>query len=366
MKKVYLQEISQNNETFYSMVADPKIIAKLIQNVDPGKEQDNQRPWNESRVKEVARYVAGKFKDDENKKSKGLIPNSPIINITKNIEKEEDADGYYIMLPEKKSEIEQYKESIEIIDGQHRVRAFMERYLDTDLNENTKYDMLFTVFFQMPKKLKQEVFMITNEKQVKVPANLLRLFKKELDLLKGDEVIYELDVKLNEEDYSPLKGRIIIGAKNIPKGYQEVQIAKIIDKSGTYKMLSARNLDTERMCKIISNYLTAWEKSYGVSFQEPQNDTLTKISGLRYVFYLLPACMDILIRRKATPTIEEFKKIVDMLPAATDIDDVFTNEYTTLSFRGEGATTQLAKEHGLKLKTYDEENEDDYDIFKGI
>ncbi len=366
MKKIYLQEIHQNNEDFYAMIADPKIIAKLIQNVDPGKEQENQRPWNETRVKEVARYVAGKFKDDENKKAKGLIPNSPILNIINNIDLEKDEKGYYIMLPETKAELDNYKESIEVIDGQHRVRAFMEEYLDADLSDNTKYDMLFAVFFKMSKSLKQEIFMITNEKQVKVPSNLLRLFKKELDLLKGDEVIYELDVKLNDEDYSPLKGRIIIGAKSISKGYQEVQIAKIIDKSGTYKMLSARNLDTETMCKTISNYLTAWEKAYGVSFQDPQNDTLTKISGLRYVFYLFPACMDILIRRKAKPTVDEFKKIVDMLPAATDIDDVFTNEYTTLSFRGEGATTQLAKEHGLKLKTYDEENESDFNIFEGI
>lgn len=366
MKKVYLQEISQNNEKFYAMIADPKIIAKLILNVEAGKEQDNQRPWNESRVKEVARYVAGKFKDDENKKAKGLIPNSPILNVINNITKEKDSDGYYIMLPDKKSELDNYKESIEVIDGQHRVRAFMEEYLDADLNDNTKYDMLFTVFFQMPKSLKQEIFMITNEKQVKVPANLLRLFKKELDLLKGDEVIYELDEKLNSEDYSPLKGRIIIGAKNIPKGYQEVQIAKIINKSGTFKMFNARNLDTETMCKIISNYLIAWEKSYGVSFQDPQSDTLTKISGLRYAFYLLPTCMDILIRRKVKPTADEFKKVVDMLPAATEIDDVFTNEFTSLSFRGEGATTQLAKEHGLKLKTYDEEKEEDFDIFEGI
>lgn len=366
MKKFYLQKIEQNNKKFYSLIADPRIIVQLIQNAKAGDVQVIQRPWIESRVREVARYVAGKFKDDENKKSIGLIPNSPILNIKKNIDIESDENGDYIMLPTNKNEFEQYRESLEIIDGQHRVRAFMSEYIDPSFEENTKYDMSFNVFYHMGEKEKKEIFMITNEKQVKVQPNLLRLYKYELELLKGDEEVYDLDVLLNKEDYSPLKNRIIIGAESKPKGYQESQIAKIINKSGTYKILCARDLDNEKMARIISNYLTAWEIVYGVSFQDPQKDTLTKISGLRYIFYLLPTCMDILGRRKAHATTDEFKKIINMLPAATGIEDVFTDERTTLSFRGEGATTQLARDHEVKLKAYEEQNQDDFNIFEGI
>ena len=367
MKKYRLVKIEQKGKEFYALVADPRVIVELLTSYAAGAEQETQRPWLEKRVREIAKYVAGKFKDDENKKAQGLIPNAPIINIKSKLEIKKDKEGYYIELPDTKEELSNYKECIEAIDGQHRIRAFMKDYRDIDFSDDIKYDMLFSVFDRLSKTEKQEIFMITNEKQVKVPANLLRMFKRELDLLKGDEEVYDLVVTLNEEDFSPFKERIMLGAKKVPKGYQESQISKILNKSDSYKQLRVvAKGDKETMAKIISNYLKAWEKAYDVSFQDPGKDTATKISGIRYMFFLMPCILDIIRNKRVKLTITEFKKVIDMLPSAIGVEDVFNDPGTTYAFRGEGATIQLAKDHATLLKDYEASSVDDFDMTEGI
>ena len=367
MKRYNLAKVQQNGKEFYMLVADPRTIVKLLVNYKSGEEQDTQRPWEEKRVREIARYVSGKFKDDENKQATGLIPNAPILNVKGKIKLEEDAQGPFIMLPETASELATFEGTIEAIDGQHRIRAFMEEYIDVDFAPNTVYDMIFSVFFQLSKKDKKEIFMITNEKQVKVPGNLLRMYKRELDLLKGDEVVYDLVCLLNSEDYSPIKNRVMIGSKKIKKGYQESQISKILNKSETYRQLEALvEDDHNKMARIISNYLTAWEQVYGVSYQDPGKETLTKISGLRYVFFLFPAMLDILLQRQKAASIAEFKKIIEMLPDAVEVEDVFTDPSTSHAYKGEGATITLAKHHITKLKAYEQKHKSSFNIAEGI
>lgn len=367
MKRYNLTKVHQNGKEFYVLVADPRVIVQLLPQYKPGEEQDVQRPWEEKRVREIARYVAGKFKDDENIKSIGLIPNTPILNAKGKIKLEIDEEGPFVMLPENETEVTAYKETIEPIDGQHRIRAFMPEYIDVDFTDSSEYEMCFSLFFQLSKREKQELFMITNEKQLKVSNNLLRMYKRELNLLKGDEVVYDLVCVLNNEDFSPLRGRIMIGSKKITKGYQESQVSKILNKSDVYRQLSVLvNDDHDKMAKIVSNYLVAWEQVYGVSFQDPGKETLTKISGLRYVLFIFPAVLDIIGQRQKTATTKEFKKIIEMLPDAIGTDDVFTDPQTAYSFQGEGATTTLAKHHMSLLKAYEQKNKNDFDISEGI
>lgn len=367
MKRYDLVKVQQKGKDFYVLVADPRAIVKLLVNYKSGEEQDTQRPWEEKRVREIARYVSGKFKDDDNKKAIGLIPNAPILNIKNKISLQFDDKGPYILLPETANELSAYEGTIEAIDGQHRIRAFMQEYIDVDFAPDTMYEMIFSVFFQLSKKEKKEIFMITNEKQVKVPGNLLRMYKRDLDLLQGDEVVYDLVCLLNSEDYSPLKGRIMIGSKKIKKGYQESQISKIINKSDSYKQLDALVVDDHnKMAKIISNYLVAWEQVYGVTFQDPGKDTITKISGLRYLFFLLPTMLDILGQRQKPASSAEFKKLIEMLPDAIEVDDVFTDSTTASAFKGEGATITLAKTHIPKLKAYEQKNKNSFNIAEGI
>lgn len=367
MRRYNLTRVRQKGKEFYVLVADPRIIVKLLISYEAGAEQDTQRPWEEKRVKEIARYVSGKFKDDENKKAIGLIPNAPILNVKEKIALHEDEDGAFILLPDSAAELKKFEGTIEAIDGQHRIRAFMEEYIDVDFAPNTMYEMVFSVFFQLSKKEKKEIFMITNEKQVKVPGNLLRMYKRELELLRGDEVVYDLVCLLNSEDYSPLKNRVMIGSKKIKKGYQESQISKILNKSDAYSQLKTFvNGDHNKMAKIISNYLAAWEQVYGVSYQDPGKDTLTKIAGLRYVFFLLPTMLDILSQRQKYANTAEFKAIIEMLPDAVGVEDVFTDPTTAPAYKGEGATITLAKEHKNDLKAYEQLHQNNFNIAEGI
>ena len=368
MKKYYVKEVHQNGRVFYTLIVDPTVIVKIIPTIAANTVQEIQRPWNVTKVKEIAKYVSGKFKDDENKKATGLLPTVPILNVKSKIEVQKDTTGnYYIELPETKEEFKEYSGSIEILDGQHRIRAFMQEYISTDFLSKTRYEMVFNIFFRLPKKEKEELFMITNEKQTKVPLNLLRLYKRDLDLLKGDEEVFDLVKILNEEDYSPLKGRIIIGANpELKKGYQESQISKILNKSGTYTELKARTIDKNTMAKMIANYLEAWETVYDVSYKDPQNETITKISGLRYILFLFPTFIDILANRKKPATKEGFVDVIKILPEAIEIDDVFMDETTRASFYGEGATVTMAKAHILKIKAYEQQNVSNFDISAGI
>ena len=52
----------------------------------------------EKRVREIAKYVSGKFKDDDNKKAIGLIPNAPILNIKEKITPDDAADALAIAI----------------------------------------------------------------------------------------------------------------------------------------------------------------------------------------------------------------------------------------------------------------------------
>lgn len=367
MKKYELRPVTQNNKTFYVMIADPRIIVRLLENYKAGQEQEAQRPWNETRVKEISKFVAGKFKGENNQKANGLIPNAPIINIKNNLKIEKDDGGYYIMLPSLGNEFEQNIGSVEAIDGQHRIRAFMEEYRDPDFIDSKKYEMIFSVFDKLSLDEKKEIFMVTNENQIKVPGNLLRMFRRELNLLKDDEEVYDLVTKLNYEDFSPLKGRIMIGAKKISKGYQESQVSKILNKSDSFKEVQSLcgkdNVAT--MAKLISNYLSAWEQVYDVSFLNPGKETITKISGLRYILFLLPTILGILSNRKKTAKTEEFKRLIEVIPDATEITNIFADDKSS-NFRGESATIKYAKEHARLIKAYTVKNTEGFDMTDGI
>lgn len=371
MQDFKLVRVVQRNYEFFSLVADPRIVVELLTKYEANEIQEAQRPWNEKRVQEIAKFVDGRFKDDDNKNSKGLIPNSPILNIKKELEIRKEGSDYYINLPTKNDEFARYSEAIEAIDGQHRIRAFMKEY--RSLKDDVKYEMVFTVFDRLSKEDKKEIFMITNEKQEKVPANLLRLYKRELNLLKEDAEVFDLVEKLNVEDFSPLRGRIMIGANKVKKGYQESQFTKILQKSDSFATIKAfSNNNQDIMAKMISNYLIAWEKEYEVEFASPGKETITKISGLRYIFFMMPEVIELLKNRRESATVEHFRKIIHMIPDATETH-IFGNfssedELKMISswFRGETPTIELAKNHAKALKVYESKMSGTYDITEGL
>lgn len=368
MKEIKLVAVQQKHITFFTVVIDPGLLTPFMKRTQAAEVQENQRPWSKQKVREIAEYVMGKLTVDKQKYTvNGLIPNAPIINLTGKFEIFYDENNApYILFPETEEEAKEYVGCIEVIDGQHRLLAFAEDLRDPLFSDDTPYEMIFSVFCKLTEDEKKELFMVTNEKQTKIEDDLLRLMRKALCLLGQDEKYFDLVQKMNTEDISPLKGRIMVGASKVKRGYKEKQLSKIFAASGAYSRLETEHFDTmNSKCKLLSTYLKAWETVYNISFQTPLDFTLTKISGIRYIMYLLPAFFDILKHTKTPVSEKSFREIIQNLPAATEVD-VFTDPVTLLAFRGGSATEKLAKEHSAKLIDYTIQNRSDFDLSEGF
>lgn len=369
MRSIELYPVRQKNVTFYTMIDDPRKVVRLFKRVKEKEVQEAQRPWSLKKVKEIAAFVAGRLKMSESYRATGLLPNAPILNVADKLEiKTNEVTGRtYLLFPETEEEFAEYQNCIEAIDGQHRLLAFAADLRDPLLSDSTTYQMIFSVFDRLSVNEKKELFMITNEKQTKVDNNLLRLLKKALNLLGDNEAVFDLVEQMDKEDFSPLKGRIMIGAESITKGYKEGQLSKILLGSGAFdKLNKLTDGDQELMCKVLSNYLKAWEEVYHVTFRLPGKETLTKISGLRYILYLLPDILDILGQQGQVASVENLCRLIENIPAATEVENVFEDEQLSLAFRGEGATVKLAKDHGKELYLYTQQTSETFNPTAGL
>ena len=361
MKKVYLHKTTQDGLTFYIGSADPRDLIRLVVNIEIGATQDAQRPISEVKVKEIAKYVS-----DDNPYS--ILPTSitlgtrdrnklDVVSEIATDERGELIELLYIFMPETQTEFLEYQNTIDVMDGQHRLFAFKDEYRLIDDTE--KYEVLFSLFLTPSLELRRRIFMTTNEKQDKVSSNLLMWFRDKLNILRGPEKEYmNIITKLNAEALSPLTNRIVLGAEKISRGYKAQQLIKIFNKAGL-KSLSAdgRMLTDEELVSLISIYLIGWEKHHNVEYQhpKPEDNAITKISGIRYAILLLPKFWEHSVRVKKKFTKEFVIETLNHLTEAIEIDyeeTIFTDETLSLAFRSEGATIKLAEDHGKKLDLF--------------
>lgn len=355
MKKIYLDKVSQKGTVFYIGKVDPRILVRLTDNIQVGETQDAQRPLEKKHLQEISKYVG---EDD------GILPSSILIatkQMNKNGKKIEilhemitiqDSDGNsgvvdrsFMLVPENDAEFSQYEGTIDTIDGQHRLFSFRLDFVSPLLKDDEPYEMTFALFETPSINLRRQLFITTNEKQKAVSPNLILWLRESLGLIDQKEKKYlDLVKKLNEEEYSPLKGRIIMSAEKITKGYKAKEVVKILKKAlpESNQLLEEAMPDTDLKAQVISNYLRGWESYYGLSFQRPKNDTMTKISGLRYILWWFPTFCE--------EAIEQDKKINDSFVKGMieEIEDsISPNSIFDISsnFRGEGATDRAVKDH---------------------
>lgn len=360
MKKIYLSKVQQFNEVSYTGSVDPRMLVKMADQIEIGQVQDDQRPLDKKHILDIAEYVVGT-------KQVGLLPTSVIVGTKQNeeykteltVETETSADGtvlYYMMIPETDEELKRYANTIDISDGQHRVFAFSDLYRNPNLKDTTIYEVPVTFFIKPQLNTRRSIFYTTNAMQKSVSANLLLWFKNKLDLLSKPERDYlPLVSLLNSENVSPLKGRIIMSAEKISKGYKAKELVKILNKAKINELgaFTSQNITRAEITKILSTYLNGWEKRYGLQFREPGKETMTKISGLRYILLLFPAFVDISLTKKQKFDLDFVVEQIRELEEAKCVDTA--NEETlftidALSFRGEGATVKLAENDGRTLK----------------
>lgn len=353
MKRLPLLIVHQYEKEFFVGCCDPRILVMMAdQSIDDGHTQDAQRPLEKKRLLDIAEYVAPP--------EKGMLPVSITIGTNKRdtltVEKEQ-VNGetfYYLLFPENEQELKQFNNCIDIIDGQHRLFSFSPKYRSQELKDDMVYELSFALLVTPNLHVRQKLFTITNEKQRAVNSNLLLFLKEQLGMLSAvEKEYYQVVRSLNTENKSPLQGRIIMSAERISKGYKAKELVRILEKSKLARFrLNNQECDQETQVTAISTYLDAWEKFYNLSYAHPGKETMTKISGLRYVLILLPAFLEYAVSTRQSFTTEFVMKLIQDLEDYKQLTPDQTLFDNSLEFRGEGATVKMALDDRTGLKTY--------------
>ncbi|MCM1468216.1 MAG: hypothetical protein NC086_08720, partial [Alistipes sp.] len=265
---------------------------------------------------------------------------------------------FKMSFPETEAEFTAFKDSFDIMDGQHRLFSFMSDY--TKLPDDDVFEITFEMYIIPTLREKRLIFKNTNEKQEKVASNLLMWFRQQLNMLEEKEQTYHPVVSLlNSENCSPLKGRIIMGAERITGGIKAEQVITILYKANI-KNISNQPLTDDKMLTLISEYLTGWENAVGSKIVDRDKDigAFSKIAGLRFMILMLPTFFEQAIHDRAsfsqgyiTDKINALFASSGMLPR--DLFDKNSDYYKSLGnpFSAETPITILAKEWSNKLKS---------------
>ena len=353
MRKVYLIPVTQHDSSFYIGKYDPRKLVKMTDpTIDVNTLQDAQRPLDKKHLQEIADYAS----HDKH----GMLPSSILIatkETDKLVLKEELVAGetkYYIEFPDSEAELANYSNTIDVVDGQHRLFAFDEKYRDPDFKDSEQYELPFSIFITPTIFVRRKLFTITNEKQKAVSPNLLLYLKSLLGMLDSAEETYlPLAKSLNEESMSPLKGRIIISAEKISKGYKAKELIKIFNKAKLADIIiGSKPISNDDLTTALSIFIKGWEGYYQLSFRSPGTETMTKISGLRYILLLFETFFDHSINTQKAFDEKFVKQVIQDLENAKQLNEGQTLFDDSLVFRGEGATVKLAADDANKLKAY--------------
>jgi DGQHR domain-containing protein len=372
MKRIQLAKVTEFGTEFYSGKMDPREMVRLVDDIQVGETQEAQRPLELKHLKEIARHVGGGgplpgsvlISTKKNSADKILTVVSELCTIIHPDGTQEEETLYFMEVPETEEEFEAYRSTLNLIDGQHRIISFKADHCSPGLKDNDVYEMTFSLFLRPSTQLRQELFMVTNEKQKPVSPNLLLYLRRQLDLLDDTERRFLPVVEeLNKEAFSPLQGRIVMSAEKINKGYKSREVVKILKKTFRDDLIGLDKLsDLETQARAISVYLEGWESYYSVSFRKPKNDTMTKTAGLRFILWLFPLFWETAIDQQKKLSHEFVHEMITDLEECAVEGNSHANESdfpkkgiffaNKSDFKGEGATDKAVKQLIRKYKDY--------------
>lgn len=351
MKKIYLQKITQYNSISYVGKINPRELIRVTKEIEMSATQDAQRPLNEKRVKDIAKYVS---------EESGILPNTLTLATSDSrfsIKKCDDIpELYYIEFPSEAHEFESFSNAIDVMDGQHRLYSFAPNI--RLLSDDVQYEIGFTIYEKPTLSDKRKIFISCNEKQEKVNGNLLMWFRAQLNMLSDDEKEFYNLVSTLSKEY-PLKGHIIMSAEKIKNGVKCKEVIAAIKQSGIQDLMAGgRYLTDEEKVKVICKYLSAWEKVVDFSFTKSNAKTAgaaIKMAGLKYMLLLLPAFWEQAISSKSKFD-ESFiagtlKKFISSMGVVRE--QFFTSEDHKMCFRDRTAVDLFAKRSIQKIKSLD-------------
>ncbi len=289
MRRIKVLKQVQKNFTSFTFVDDPRVIGKMVnKDAKVGDPKEGaQRPISKKKVEEISIHV----------QDGGTLATSVVLGTRLDkIQVIEDTSSgeteYYIELPESDAEFDEYKDTIDIMDGQHRVYSFLEETVK--IPSSQRFDMTFSLYLDPTVEDKRRIFKDTNEKQDKVAANLILWIREKLGMLEEKEKVYlQLINMLSFENSSPFKDRIITSAEKIPGGIKAQQLVGEFDKIDFNDKMSAIKDNNQRF-KILCIYFKGWEGAVGhkIIDRDKQFAAFSKISGIRFMLKLLPTILD--------------------------------------------------------------------------
>ncbi|SHL55512.1 DGQHR domain-containing protein [Fibrobacter sp. UWH4] len=292
MRKIYLQKITQHDIECYIGCIDPRDLVRVATKIEIAKVQDAQRPLNGKRIKEIASYVSEK---------KGILPNTLTLATKDKFyqirQHSSFKELYYIEFPDSEDEFKQYAESIDVMDGQHRLYSFAEK--QRLIQDDEKFEIGFTLFIRPSLSDRRQIFISCNEKQEKVSSNLLMWLKEKLGMLRDDEIfLYSIVSKLSNE--YPLKGHIIMNAEKVKNGVKAKELMGFLKQIKIRDLaIDSEPLTEDEIIHVICTYLIAWEDVVDFTFApdangkfKPNAGVAVKTAGLKYMLLLLPTFWD--------------------------------------------------------------------------
>lgn len=190
MKKVYVLQVTQHNLKRYVGKVQARDLVRLATKVEMQAEQEAQRPINPKRVEEISTFVSGD----------GSLSTSIVIGTTNDNLTVHPAVGnpvkdlYYMEFPETDVEFEAFKDSFDIMDGQHRLFSFLPEFIK--ISDDDTFEITFEMYIKPTTREKRIIKKNTNENQEKVASNLLMWFREKLGMLSGKEQTYHPVVAL--------------------------------------------------------------------------------------------------------------------------------------------------------------------------
>ncbi len=361
MKKLKVLRVVQHDKVRYVGKAPAKEFVRLATKAELQATQEAQRPITKKRLEEIASFVS----------QSGLLSTSIVIGSRNDLltpfqNAGDDPDLFYIHFPETEEEFEKFRDSFDIMDGQHRLFSFLPEYIK--ISDLDTFEISFELYVKPVMRTRRLIFKNTNEKQEKVSSNLLMWFREKLEMLTGKEATYHGVVTLlNSEICSPLRGRIIMGAERITGGFKAQQVITILDKADV-KNIAQQPLEDDKLLQLITVYLEGWENAVGAKIADRDRDlgAFSKISGLRFMILLLPHFYDQAAKNRDKITasyienkIRELFNTYGMEPRDLfDKNSKFNKAQMGNPFSAETPITILAKDWANKLKSMSSGNFD--------
>lgn len=358
MKKIYLFEVTQHKTKHYVGKASARELVKLATKAELNAEQEAQRPINPKRLEEISSFVS----------NDGSLSTSIVFGTTNDNLSVHPVEGgsinnlFYMEFPETEDEYAQFKNSFDLLDGQHRLFSFLPEYIK--ISDDEDFEITFEMYLKPTMKQKRIIFKNTNEKQEKVPPNLLMWFREKLNMLSRKENTYhQVVTMLNKESCSPLKGRIIMGAEKITGGFKAQQVINILDKSDIAHIRpddDDKDKADDAMLRMIPEYLSGWEDAVNTKIIDRDRDygAFSKISGLRFMILMLPTFYAQAVNEKANFNKDHISSKIKKLFATKGIspEDIFykdsnyLNAYGSNPYASETSITIFAKYWENELK----------------